>query len=134
MAKTGRPSKYTPETVQKITAALRMASTRKAACIRAGISADTFANWLRDNEDFSDAIQDAENAADLYLLSTIVQAAPKNWRAAAWLLSRRRPNEWGARAGEGRGASASSTGAVVTSPYTALTDDERQRRITALLR
>jgi len=45
----GRPTKYNEETETRITQALRAGNTRRAACAYAGISQDTFANWLKSN-------------------------------------------------------------------------------------
>lgn len=56
----GRPSKYTPEVVTTITTALREGDTRRAACIKAGISDETFSNWMQDNLDFLKAVNEAE--------------------------------------------------------------------------
>lgn len=57
----GRKSMYNEKRVETICKALADGETRKVACLRAGISQDTFTNWLRDKSYFSERIKDAEN-------------------------------------------------------------------------
>ena len=92
----GRPSKYTPERVQRIVQALQAGSTRKAACQYAGISDETFATWLRENLDFLDAVTQAETAAELRCNTTIMQAIRDGSTTDAWKwLERRRAEDYG---------------------------------------
>lgn len=55
-----RPTKYCPEIVEKITAALRDGNTRRYACRVAGIDEQTFANWLVDKSGFLEQVNEAE--------------------------------------------------------------------------
>ena len=73
----GRPTKYTPETVDKILAHLRMGGTKRGACGAAGISVDTLAKWEVNKSDLSDDIKGAQNeglSSDLSRLDVFVQA------------------------------------------------------------
>lgn len=125
MGKAGRPSKFSPARVKTIVDVLKISGTRKSACLRAGISQETFANYLRDRPDFATAVEAAENDAELTLAATIREAAKTSWQAAAWLLGRRRPLEWSARAGE--------RAFEDQRPVAGMTDDERLRRIGAIV-
>lgn len=54
-------SKYTKETVAKICAALREGDPMKLACIKAGISDETFRRWKKKKVDFVAAIKSAKD-------------------------------------------------------------------------
>lgn len=94
----GRPTKRTPETEKRILDALRIGATRKDASLAAGISQDTFANWLAASSDFSDAVEKAESEDKLRMLAVITKASQEgNWQAAAWRLERKDPDNFGRR-------------------------------------
>ena len=118
----GRRSKYTPETVDKITQAIRLGATYKLACDYAGISEDTFANWKRLHSDFSEAIKTAEGGAVVGWLVKIEKAATEgNWQAAAWKLERRYPEMYGKQRLELTGANG---GPVVIKGYISVSPDD----------
>ena len=122
MAARGRKSKYTPETVDKITQAIRLGATYKLACDYAGISEDTFANWKRLHSDFSEAIKTAEGGAVVGWLAKIEKAATEgNWQAAAWKLERRYPDMYGRQRVE---VSGPDGGAIVIKGYANVTPDD----------
>ena len=108
----GRPTKYTPPTVAKITDALRGGNTRRASCAAGNISADTFANWLKDYSVFSDAVEKAEGEAELRNLAVIQDATKTTWQAAAWWLERKHKAEWSSRV-EQTGADGSPVKVIV---------------------
>lgn len=99
----GRPSKYTPETVKRITDALSLGATRKLACEAAGLHVATFSEWMTENPAFAEVVTKAEGSAGLRALANIQAAArgnersPAQWTASAWLLERTRPDEYGRR-------------------------------------
>ena len=93
----GRPTKYSPEVVKRITDALRGGNTRRAACAAGDISQETFARWLADNADFMDAVEKAEGEAELRNLAVIQDATKTTWQAAAWWLERKHKAEWSSR-------------------------------------
>jgi hypothetical protein len=96
MAKPGRKSKKTPETVAKILDFLRSGNTRGTSARASGISPDTFSIWMGRYSDFSEAVKDAEQEAVTRYLGHIEQAAIKgSWQASAWVLERRHYQEWG---------------------------------------
>lgn len=108
----GRPTKYNDETVQRITQALRAGNTRRAACAYANIDQSTFANWLKQNSDFSDAVEKAEGDAEVRNVSIIQKAADTTWQAAAWWLERKHKAEWSSRV-EQTGADGSPVKVIV---------------------
>src|SRR5438105_1339231 len=94
----GRPTKYTPEIVEKITSAIAVGAPYAHACAYAGISQDTFARWRERYPDFADAVKSAEGRGVIGWLARIEQAAKEgNWQAAAWKLERRYPHDFGRR-------------------------------------
>lgn len=95
MANAGRKTKYTSETVDKIVQALKLGATRRLACAYAGISEDTFANYMQ-RSDFSDAVKGAEGHGAIQWLAKIEKAANEgSWQAAAWKMERLYPQEYG---------------------------------------
>lgn len=96
MAGEGAPSKFTPETVKMVCNALAAGNTRRASCRYAGISHETFYQWLKDQPDFSDAVEKAEADAEVRHVANIAKAANDGtWTASAWWLERRQPADWG---------------------------------------
>ena len=103
----GRPTKFTPETIKRLTDAIRMGATYDLACKYAGISYEIFNQWRNgkgfpqgttpdDKVQFVDAIQKAEGDAAVGWLTKIEKAANDGaWQAAAWKMERRYPNEYG---------------------------------------
>ncbi len=101
--KTGRPSKLTPETREKILAALRGGNYRHVAVAWAGIDYTTFARWLRESKAdpdgphgaFHQEVQEAETAAEIGMVAGLVKAGrddPSHWK---WWLERKFPDRWG---------------------------------------
>ena len=96
MAPRGRPSKYTPERVRRITDALAAGNSRRAAAAYGGISDVTFASWCARFLDFFAAVKSAEAQAEVAHVANIAQASRDgSWQASAWWLERRRHQEWG---------------------------------------
>jgi transposase len=92
----GRKTKYTPETVKRLTDAIALGATDKLACAYAGIDESTFYAWLKAKTEFSDAIKEAEGKGAITWLAKIEKAATDgNWQAAAWKLERRYPQMYG---------------------------------------
>lgn len=103
----GRPSKFTPETIKKLTDAIRLGATYELAAKSAGISYQTFNEWREgrlmpkgttseQKREFVEAIQKAEGDAVVQWLAKIEKAANDGaWQAAAWKLERRYAREYG---------------------------------------
>lgn len=104
-APVGRPTKFTEETRGKILTALKGGNYREVACRYAGVSYQTFRNWLKMAEDasappeyleFLEAVEKAEADAEVADLALIRRAAQEgSWTAAAWVRERKNPERWG---------------------------------------
>lgn len=110
-----RPSKLTPKTEARLVEAIRLGLTLRLACQYAGIYDGTLRRWLvkgaaQPNSRFGRlraAIEAAEGDAAAALMASIRAAARPlkdadgkviaagDWRAAAWILERRHPQEYG---------------------------------------
>lgn len=117
-----RKSKYTPETVDKLTQAIRLGATYVLACDYAGISERTFRSWMEAYPPFLQSVKEAEGAAAVGWLAKIEKAASDgNWQAAAWKLERRYPQMYGRNVTEISGANG---GPIVIKGYTTITPDD----------
>ena len=98
-----RPTKLTPDVQYTLVFALQEGATVEHACDYAGIHKDTFYTWLKRAEageaefaDFADAITRARGQGVVTDLSTISKAVlAGDWKAAAWRLEHRYPQEYG---------------------------------------
>lgn len=96
MGSPGRPTKRTPETVKKLCDAIRLGASYGDACGYAGIDHDTFTRWRQDFPEFAAEVKEAEGAGRVQLIAKIQKAANDgNWQAAAWMLERRDPQNYG---------------------------------------
>jgi transposase-like protein len=94
----GRPSKYSPKRAGVILAMIEHGLSQAAAAAAVGIAESTLYLWRRDYSEFSEALTRAAALASYYMTLSIRRAADAGeWRAAAWWLTRRRPDEWGSR-------------------------------------
>lgn len=91
----GRKTKYTPETVAKIIESVSVGTPHRYAAAYAGISHETFYQWMEKKTEFSDAVKNAEARALTHRLARIVKASEETWQAAAWWAERKYPNEFG---------------------------------------
>ena len=86
----------------------------KDICDMVGISQNTFYNWLKEADtgvnvdnperpvpqielkrELRDGLKRAQAAFKAYHIQTITKAAKKSWQAAAWMLERMYPKEFG---------------------------------------
>ena len=101
----GRPTKLTPEVQETIVDGINAGLTFRLTCARAGVNPATFYRWLEKGEaaqtgvyrEFCDTASRARADAALRLVSQITLQAPTDWRAAAFLLERRFPDDYGKR-------------------------------------
>ena len=89
--------KYTPENVKKILEQLSIGMSRDDTCDLVGINRDTFYDWFKNRPDFSDGVIRAEKMCKQRCVVRIQNASRKSWNAAAWLLERKYPDEYGQR-------------------------------------
>lgn len=104
--KTGRPSKLTDDVQKVIVEAIARGNFYSAASERAGIDYSSFKRWMEKGERqepeferyraFRAAILVANAECQDAQLTRINRAAGLGtWQAAAWILERRFPEEWG---------------------------------------
>jgi hypothetical protein len=99
---TGRPTKRTPTVEETIIEAVRKGLTYRLAAMSAGIAHDTLREWLKAGDEgderfvaFSAAVRKAEAdgaAANLEYINTA-----QDWRARAWILEHRHPEDFGTK-------------------------------------
>ncbi len=92
-----RQSKCCDELVRVICRHLENGSSRKYAYDQADIVKDTFYKWMREDPEFSRAVLRAEATFVNRSVEKISKAMDREWRAAAWLLSKRAPRDFGKR-------------------------------------
>lgn len=96
-----RPTKYTHERATVIIQAIEEGLTYEFAAALGGISGATLTRWCERYADFAERIGAAEARGVQKNLATIRAAAsgdddrPPDWRAAAWILEHRHPNQYG---------------------------------------
>ncbi len=98
-----RPTKLTPEVADTIIDAIRDGGFAVTAAHRAGISEQTYYAWckrgLSGEQPFAEFLERLKRAgaeAQASLLGLIRHAAERGtWQAAAWILERRWPTDWG---------------------------------------
>ena len=83
----------------RLLAALEAGATLRMAAAAAGVSEDTLSRWRKTRPDLQAEINQAEAQGAVKALEQIRAAAQGGaWQAAAWMLERRYPNEYGRRA------------------------------------
>lgn len=92
--KAGRPTKYEPKTIERLYTGLADGLPIKSACIVAGISVSTLADWRTKYPDLEEGIADARETARHKMLQRIKRAADDDWRAAAEWLRLTFPNDY----------------------------------------
>jgi Transposase len=104
----GRPPALSPEVEARIVAAVSAGAHLSVAARAAGVSRQTLHRWRARGAEDGDgphhelamALERAEAEAELRQVALIARAAQSEWRAGAWLLSRRAPERWGRGAAE----------------------------------
>jgi len=92
-----------PDIVRGLEKSLLAGMSQKAACEYVMISVSTFCRWMAEGEtapkgsksrEFLECMEKAKSEAIHRNLLQIQRAAAKDWRAAAWFLERRYPEDW----------------------------------------
>ncbi len=94
--KVGRPSVMTATVVRKLETAFAIDATAEEACSFAGISRDTFYNFLKEKPEFSDKIDGLRQQPILKARQTIVESLD-NSNEAKWYLERKLKKEFSPR-------------------------------------
>lgn len=97
----GRPTKLTPEVEADLVLLLGAGVPNTIAARAVGVSERSVERWMQGDlrqrvaEARARGQAQADAASEARLVVLIALAAKENWRAAAWLLSRRWPERWG---------------------------------------
>ena len=100
----GRKIELTEALIDRLASAIGVGATWHLASAYAGISKDTLDRWRKQMVGAApgtllaalrERLSQAEGQASVRWLALIGQAAPQDWRAAAWLLSHRYPDQYG---------------------------------------
>ena len=85
--------------IEAILTALEQGMTLEESAQQAQISRTTLYRWRKDITGLDEAIDRASGLAEVYLVNAIKAAGQEknDWRAFAWLLERRFPEEWSQR-------------------------------------
>lgn len=96
--KIGRPSKK-GAVREELLANLREAMSIRAACALSGVGKSTFYDWINQDDGFADDVEAAKRFSEAVMVSRIKALGEEkgDWRAYAWLLERRFPEEWSAK-------------------------------------
>lgn len=89
--KRGRPTKLTPELIERVASVVRVGNYLDTAARYCGIDKVTFYSWMKRGHaqksglfrDFLNALEEAQAAADVRDHAHIAQASKKDWRASA---------------------------------------------------
>jgi len=92
--KNGRPSKLTPEIRQRVKELLELGMNYNDVCLSIGITKETFSQWRKKFSDFSDLVESANAKVKEIALKSIRVGEIRDWRAGAWRLERRFPEEY----------------------------------------
>jgi transposase len=106
----GRPGKLTHELVERIAYAVERGVTWEVAAQVAGVHEATLIEWRKRGEqehdegrdtvyaDLHEELTRARAAAEVALVDVVRRHTVTDWRAAAWLLERSRPDRWASTA------------------------------------
>jgi hypothetical protein len=99
----GRPLKLNDEITERICSNLRLGLPYLLACKSSGICYDTFNEWVKKGKlgeeeiyvNFLEKVELAETDCAKECMKSIKAYSLETWAAAAWLLERRYPREFG---------------------------------------
>ena len=102
--KPGRKTKLDEKRLKKVVDGITAGLPYDTACALAGITYQTFLNWMRAGEaagsgkffEFFEEVKKAEAIAESIHIKNIKDAGKNGiWQADAWMLERRYPEKWG---------------------------------------
>jgi hypothetical protein len=110
----GRPTKLTPEVMDKLIRYIRRGHSYDTACRACGICRRTRQNWMKRGEKESDRIEFGETPDDQEAVYVefyhradqadamaeiedinFIRSGKQGWAARAWLRARKNPTRWG---------------------------------------
>jgi hypothetical protein len=130
--KAGRPTKYEPETVDRLLAALADGLTQKQACIASGICESTLATWREKHPELEARLTQARETARQKALAGIRAAGEAgDWRALVAFLRMSFPADY---RGDGSINVNATATAQAAAPALVCTEEQRQELIARLNR
>ncbi len=93
----GQKTKKTPEYRKALIDAIELGLSDKSACEYACVTPAFFYDWIKTDIEFSEDVTRARGKFVSALQAQIRLAAREDWRAASWLLSRRKPEDYAER-------------------------------------
>ncbi len=105
----GRPTKLNEETAKRIVQLVRAGNWFETACAAAEVTSQTVRNWIRkgtadlkagrvtEAAAFARSIESAGAYAEARIVNEISKAVSRDWRAGAWILSKKNPERFGDR-------------------------------------
>lgn len=139
--KPGRPTLLNPARQSALLRAIEQGMPLKQAAEIAGISYDTLNHWRNRGEvecappeyrQFCQLLRRSQAVAMQVNLSFIHQAASRDWRAAAWVLERRFPDEFGREKIEHKGPGGNLATAIPEGDYEVLRRMRKQAGVRGL--
>jgi len=90
-----RPTKMNNKIVQKLKEAFKLWSTVQEACYYADISKTTYYEWLKQNKEFSDEIDDSKTYL-IFKSKLVIANSIEKWdtKTAMWYLERKLRNQF----------------------------------------
>ena len=123
----GRPTKYEPETVGRLLAALGDGLTIKQACLAAGIGQSTLSDWLERHPELGAQLSEARETARRKALAGIRAAGEAgDWRALEAFLRMSFPSDYR------RDSSINVTATANTQQAAVVCTEEQRQRLIAL--
>ncbi len=99
--KPGRPSKFNPELLDTICKGVRLGLSYERAAENAGVGRTILHRWMTAEaagdlrfRGVTDALAKARAEGETRLLARVIKAGEEDWRAAAWILERRHPEQY----------------------------------------
>lgn len=90
----GRPTAITPAVVAKLAEALKLDVTVEEACLYAGISKDTYYRKLKEDEAFSDEMEQSRMYVTMLARRSVITHMEKDGALALKYLERKRRDEF----------------------------------------
>ena len=92
--KVGQPTKYSPEILQRTKELIELGLNYADVCDSLGISRETFSQWRKRYPEYADTVRIANVKVKEISLKSLRVGEMKDWKAAAWRLERRWPEEY----------------------------------------
>ena len=98
-ARRRKTTKAQAEVREELIENLKTGMTIEASCVLAGIGSSTYYRWIDDDEEWAEECKCAVRFAEAVLLERVKQCAIEkmDWRAYAWILEKRFPDDYGKR-------------------------------------